>query len=117
MARYDGIRYGKSKSKIKNQNRDLQRQGEMEEENEVLFAQQNLMDVYSKTRGKYFGREVKRRIVLGTFALSAGYYDKYYLKARTVRELIKKDFEDAFQKIDLILAPVAPTVAFKIGEK
>ncbi|HQD89344.1 MAG TPA: Asp-tRNA(Asn)/Glu-tRNA(Gln) amidotransferase subunit GatA [Candidatus Pacearchaeota archaeon] len=118
MARYDGIRYGKSK--IKNQKSKIETcNGKARWKKRTKFSSpsKNLMDVYFKTRGKYFGREVKRRIVLGTFALSAGYYDKYYLKARTVRELIKKDFEDAFQKIDLILAPVAPTVAFKIGEK
>jgi len=99
LARYDGIRYGLSNSKI------------------LKFDPQNSFEIYSKIRGEYFGKEVKRRIVLGTFALSAGYYDEYYLKARAVREMIKKDFENAFQKIDLILAPVAPTVAFKIGEK
>lgn len=109
MARYDGMRYGKSVT------RNLQ------------LATHNLFEVYSKTRGEYFGREVKRRILLGTFALSAGYYDQYYLKARMVRELIKKDFENAFKKVDavrggssngvdLILTPVSPTTAFKIGE-
>ncbi len=99
MARYDGIRYGKSAA------------------DDPKLTTDNLFEVYSKTRGEYFGREVKRRIVLGTFALSAGYYDKYYLKACLVRNLIKKDFENAFKKVDLILTPVAPTIAFKIGEK
>jgi aspartyl-tRNA(Asn)/glutamyl-tRNA(Gln) amidotransferase subunit A len=99
LARYDGIRYGLSKSKISK------------------FKPQNSFELYSKIRGEYFGREVKRRIILGTFALSAGYYDQYYLKAKMVRDLIKKDFEKAFRKVDLLLTPVAPTTAFKIGEK
>lgn len=97
LARFDGIKYGKSEihnSKVK-----------------------NLFEVYSKTRGKYFGREVKRRILIGTFTLSAGYYDQYYNKARKARRLIKEDFEKAFGKVDLILTPTSPTIAFKIGEK
>ncbi|HOK35259.1 MAG TPA: Asp-tRNA(Asn)/Glu-tRNA(Gln) amidotransferase subunit GatA [Candidatus Pacearchaeota archaeon] len=98
LARYDGIRYGLSKSKISK------------------LTPKNSFEIYSKIRGKYLGAEAKRRILLGTFALSAGYYDQYYLKARMVRELIKKDFEIAFQKVDLILTPVSPTTAFKIGE-
>ena len=94
LSRYDGIKYGKIEAKAK-----------------------NLFEVYSKTRGKYLGKEVKKRIALGTFALSAGYYDQYYKKARIVRRLIKKDFENAFLKVDLILSPTSPTAAFKIGEK
>ncbi|MEJ2248228.1 MAG: Asp-tRNA(Asn)/Glu-tRNA(Gln) amidotransferase subunit GatA [Candidatus Lokiarchaeota archaeon] len=76
-------------------------------------------DVYeaiSKTRRKYFGEEVKRRILLGTFALSAGYYDMFYMKALKARNLIKKDFEEAFRKCDVIVSPTMPTTAFKIGE-
>ncbi len=99
LARYDGIKYGLSttqNSKIKSQ---------------------NLLDVYIKSRGDGFGTEVKRRIVLGTYALSAGYYDAYYLKAQKVRTLIRNDFERAFQKVDVIFTPVSPTPAFKIGEK
>ena len=93
LARYDGIKYG------------LRVEGD------------NLIDEYEKTRGAGFGPEVKRRIMLGTYALSAGYYDAYYGKSQKVRTLIRKDFEDAFKKVDIILTPTAPTTAFKIGEK
>ena len=71
----------------------------------------------NKTRAKGFGSEVKRRIMLGTYVLSAGYYDAYYLKAQKVRTLIKRDFENVFKNFDLILTPTTPTPAFKIGEK
>ncbi|OGI25433.1 MAG: aspartyl/glutamyl-tRNA amidotransferase subunit A [Candidatus Moranbacteria bacterium RBG_13_45_13] len=101
LARFDGIRFGKSVG------------AESEKTGEDL----TLGDIYFKTRAKYLGREVKRRIMLGTYALSAGYYDQYYKKAQKVRALIKKEFEDAFKKVDLILGPTAPTPAFKIGEK
>jgi len=94
LARYDGIKYGLSESETP-----------------------SLMNVYLKTRGRGLGDEVRRRIMIGTFALSAGYYDAYYAKAQKVRTLIKKDFELAFKKVDVILTPVAPTPAFKIGEK
>jgi len=73
--------------------------------------------MYSQTREKGFGKEVKRRIILGTYVLSAGYYDAYYRKASQVRTLIRKDFEEAFQQVDVIMAPTAPTPAFRIGEK
>jgi aspartyl-tRNA(Asn)/glutamyl-tRNA(Gln) amidotransferase subunit A len=73
--------------------------------------------MYSKTRAEGFGQEVKRRIILGTYVLSAGYYDAYYRKASQVRTLMRNDFEAAFQKVDVILTPTAPTPAFKIGEK
>lgn len=73
--------------------------------------------MYCKTRDEGFGPEVKRRIMLGTYSLSAGYYDAYYKKASQVRTLIKRDFEEAFKKCDVILTPTAPTPAFKIGEK
>ena len=96
MARFDGIRYGPT---VKNE--------------EV----ENLVEMYFENRTRGFGDEVKRRIMLGTFALSAGYADKFYKKALQVRTLIKQDFDQAFRKIDLIAAPVAPTTAFKIGEK
>ena len=76
-----------------------------------------LQDIYFKSRAKYLGKEVKRRIMLGTYALSAGYYDQYYKKAQKVRALIKKEFEETFKKVDVILGPTAPTPAFKIGEK
>ena len=70
-----------------------------------------------KTRSQGFGAEVKRRIMLGTYALSAGYYDAYYLKALKVRTLIKEDFDRAFEKYDLLVSPVSPTTAFRCGEK
>lgn len=92
LARYDGIRYGPRASA------------------------ESLREVFLKTRGEKFGAEVKRRIMLGTYALSAGYYEAFYGKAQKVRTLIKQDFEDAFEKIDVIAAPVAPSTAFKIGE-
>ncbi len=97
LARFEGVRYP----------------GIPEVENEV----NSLKDLYFKTRGTGFGAEPRRRILLGTYVLSAGYYDAYYAKAQKVRRLIRNDFEDAFRKVDVILAPVAPTPAFKIGEK
>ena len=74
-------------------------------------------ELYRKSRSEGFGKEVKKRIMLGTFALSSGYYDAYYKKALQVRSLVKKDFDRVFEECDLILSPVAPTVAYKIGEK
>ncbi len=94
LGRYDGIKYGHSSSES-----------------------ENLIDHYFKSRDEGLGAEAKRRIMLGTFVLSAGYYDAYYNKAMKVRTLIKQDFEKALEKVDVILAPVAPTTAFKIGEK
>ena len=94
LARYDGVRYG------------LREAGTA-----------SLQEMYRKTRHKGFGKEVKRRILLGTYALSAGYYDAYYLKALKVRTLMLKDFQKAFEMVDVILAPTSPTVAFRIGEK
>lgn len=94
LARFDGIRYG-----YRSDNAD------------------NLIELYKQTRSEGFGDEVKRRIMLGTFALSSGYYDAYYKKAQKVRTLIKKDFEDVFEKYDVIIGPTTPTPAFKIGEK
>src|SRR5680860_50903 len=96
LARFDGIRYGYSA----NGNEDVK----------------NLLDVYTKSRGRGFGSEAKRRIMLGTYALSSGYYEAYYLKAQKVRALIIKDFKDAFENVDLIISPTTPNVAFKIGE-
>ena len=93
LARYDGVRYG------------LRAEGD------------DLIDMYMKTREQGFGAEVKRRIILGTYALSSGYYDAYYKKAQQVRTLIKQDFERAFEKVDLIVTPTTPTPAFKAGEK
>lgn len=97
LARYDGIRFGYS--------------AQPESGNSGMF--ENIR----RTRGQGFGAEVKRRIMLGTYALSAGYYDAYYLKAQQVRTLIKTDFEQAFTQVDVIACPVAPTTAFRIGEK
>ncbi|RJP69027.1 MAG: Asp-tRNA(Asn)/Glu-tRNA(Gln) amidotransferase subunit GatA [Candidatus Abyssobacteria bacterium SURF_17] len=94
LARYDGVKYG-----FRYPERD------------------NLIEMYAKTKSAGFGPEVKRRIMLGTFALSSGYYDAYYLKAQKVRTLIKNDFEKAFEHCDLVVTPTAPTPAFKLGEK
>jgi aspartyl-tRNA(Asn)/glutamyl-tRNA(Gln) amidotransferase subunit A len=93
LARYDGVRYGPRE------------------------PGSSVQEMYRKTRHNRFGAEVKRRILLGTYALSAGYYDAYYLKALKVRTLILKDFQKAFESVDVILTPTSPTVAFKIGEK
>jgi len=93
LARYDGIRYG------------------------LRVEAENNLELYNRTRARGFGAEVKRRIMLGTFALSSGYYDAYYLKAQQVRTLIRRDFEAAFRSCDLIATPVAPTTAFRLGEK
>lgn len=94
LARFDGVRYGVRAA-----------------------APDNLLDLYVRSRSEGFGQEVKRRIMLGTYALSSGYYDAFYLKAQKVRTLIKRDFDDAFAKYDLLIAPTAPTTAFKIGEQ
>ena len=80
-------------------------------------GKRDLSAMYAETRSAGFGREVKRRIMLGTYVLSAGYYDAYYLRAQRVRTLIRKDFDDAFAEVDVIAAPVSPVVAFKLGEK
>ena len=93
LARYDGVKYG------------FRAEGE------------NLIDMYEKTRSQGFGDEVKRRIMIGTYVLSSGYYDAYYLKAQKVRKLIKNDFDNAFSKVDAILTPSTPSSAFKIGDK
>ena len=81
-----------------------------------LENEPNINSLYSKTRAIGFGKEVKRRLMIGTYVLSAGYYDAYYLKALKVRKLISGDFEEAFEKCDLILTPTTPNVAFPIGE-
>ncbi len=93
LARYDGVKYGRRSPAA------------------------GLLDMYRRTRAEGFGREVKRRIMLGTYALSAGYYDAYYLKAQRVRTLIRRDFETAFARCDVLATPVAPTTAFRIGER
>ena len=94
LARYDGVKYGKR-----------------------VAAAENLMEMYTRTRAEGFGDEVKRRIMIGTYVLSAGYYDAYYLKAQKVRTLIKRDFEAAFQQVDVLVCPTAPSTAFKAGDK
>lgn len=94
LARYDGVRYGYRSPKAR-----------------------TLSEMYRKTRDEGFGAEVKRRIMLGTYALSSGYYDAYYLKAQKVRTLLARDFESAFAKVDAIVTPTTPTAAFKLGEK
>jgi aspartyl-tRNA(Asn)/glutamyl-tRNA(Gln) amidotransferase subunit A len=93
LARYDGVRYG------------------------LRVPGENIVEMYSKTRAAGFGSEVKRRIMLGTYALSSGYYDAYYLKALKVRRLIKQDYDKAFEKVDVIATPTAPNPAFRFGEK
>ena len=80
-------------------------------------AGKDLLETYMNTRAQGFSPEVKRRIMLGTYALSSGYYDAYYKKAQQVRTLIKRDFEEAFKAVDVIVTPTTPTAAFKIGEK
>jgi len=93
LARFDGVKYG------------------------YRAESENLYDMYTATRSEGFGPEVKRRIMLGTYVLSAGYYDAYYIKAQKVRTLIKQDFEKAFEKVDAIICPTSPSTAFKFGEK
>ena len=94
LARFDGVRYGHRAANGR-----------------------TLSDMYRRSRDEGFGAEVKRRIMLGTYALSAGYYDAYYLKAQKVRTLLTRDFEEAFKKVDAIVTPTSPTAAFKLGEK
>jgi aspartyl-tRNA(Asn)/glutamyl-tRNA(Gln) amidotransferase subunit A len=94
LARFDGVRYGKRAE-----------------------APRDLADHYGRTRGEGFGKEVKRRIILGTYVLSSGYYDAYYLRAQKVRTLIRRDFEEVFKKVDGLLSPTSPVPAFKIGER
>jgi aspartyl-tRNA(Asn)/glutamyl-tRNA(Gln) amidotransferase subunit A len=94
LSRFDGVRYGHRCDNPK-----------------------DLLDMYTRSRGEGFGAEVKRRILTGTYVLSAGYYDAYYLKAQQVRRLIREDFVQAFKNVDVILGPTSPSVAFKLGEK
>ena len=93
LARYDGVKYG------------------------MRVDGKDIIDMYKQTRSRGFGKEVKRRIILGTYVLSSGYYDAYYRKAGQVRTLIRRDFDRAFEQCDVIVTPVSPTTAFKIGEK
>jgi aspartyl-tRNA(Asn)/glutamyl-tRNA(Gln) amidotransferase subunit A len=94
LSRFDGVRYG---YRAKNPH--------------------DLEDLYKRSRGEGFGAEVKRRIMIGTYALSAGYYDAYYLKAQQVRRLIREDFLHAFEQVDIIMGPTSPGVAFRLGER
>ena len=94
LARFDGIRYGPR-----------------------VEGAADVLEHYERTRGELFGPEVKRRIMLGTFALASGYYDAYYLRAQKVRTLIRRDFAAAFERVDLLLSPTSPTVAFRLGER
>jgi aspartyl-tRNA(Asn)/glutamyl-tRNA(Gln) amidotransferase subunit A len=94
LARYDGVKYGARSEDA-----------------------EDLLEMYAKTRARGFGAEVKRRIVIGTYALSAGYYDAYYLKAQKARTLICQDFQKAFAQVDVLITPTSPTTAFKAGEK
>lgn len=94
LSRFDGVRFGSRDKSAK-----------------------SLLEMYEKSRGEGFGAEAKRRIILGTFSLSSGYYDAYYVRAMKVRTKIKQDFDEAFKKVDLILTPTAPSAAFKVGEK
>jgi aspartyl-tRNA(Asn)/glutamyl-tRNA(Gln) amidotransferase subunit A len=93
LARFDGVRYG------------------------LRIEEPTIREMYERTRGDGFGSEVKRRIMLGTYALSSGYYDAYYVKAQKVRTLIKQDFDNAFEIVDVIVAPTSPTTAFEIGDR
>ena len=97
LARYDGVRYGFRAP--------------------AEGAREDLRSMYARTRGRGFGAEVKRRIMLGTYVLSAGYYDAYYLKAQQVRTLIRRDYEEAFTRVDVMAVPTSPTPAFRIGER
>ncbi|MBI2003640.1 MAG: Asp-tRNA(Asn)/Glu-tRNA(Gln) amidotransferase subunit GatA [Parcubacteria group bacterium] len=99
LARYDGLKYGYSVA------------------NGKKGIANSLSDVYLKSRGNGFGEEARRRIMLGTYALSAGYYEAYYKKAQQIRTLLKNDFEEAFKEVDVIAGPTSPTIAFKLGEK
>src|SRR5437899_5680613 len=94
LARFDGVRYGYRAE-----------------------SPRDLLDHYGRTRGEGFGQEVKRRIILGTYVLSSGYYDAYYLRAQKVRELIRQDFAGAFEKVDALVSPTSPVPAFKLGER
>jgi len=94
LARFDGVRFGYR-----------------------CDSPRNLMDLYSRSRGEGFGAEVKRRIMTGTYVLSAGYYDAYYLKAQRVRQLISRDFASAFTQVDVLMGPTSPTTAFALGAK
>ncbi|TYP95143.1 aspartyl/glutamyl-tRNA(Asn/Gln) amidotransferase subunit A [Fodinibius salinus] len=130
LARYDGIRYGhradieEVEQELKEEKQALEKElktatGEEQEEvsSQIQDIDSSLIRLYKKSRTEGFGPEVKRRIMLGTYVLSAGYYDEYYGKAQKVRRLIKQDFTEAFEKVDVIASPTAPTTAFELGSK
>ena len=132
LARYDGIRYGhradieEVEQDLAHERTALEEQMERlppEDERKAIFSEKlteidsSLIRLYKKSRTEGFGDEVKRRIMLGTYVLSAGYYEAYYAKAQKVRRLIKQDFTEAFKKVDVLVSPTAPTTAFNIGEK
>jgi len=120
LARYDGAHYGRRTdekemlAELKAQRKELEAAGD---EQRLRNMDNALIRMYRKSRNEGFGDEVKRRIMLGTYALSAGYYDAYYKKALKVRRLIREDYDRVFEKVDLIAGPVSPTPAYKIGEK
>jgi aspartyl-tRNA(Asn)/glutamyl-tRNA(Gln) amidotransferase subunit A len=120
LARYDGVHFGyRTNEKEMQVELEAQRKALQQSGNRAALADLDnpLIRMYRRSRAEGFGAEVKRRIMLGTYALSAGYYDAYYLKALKVRRLIRQDFDRAFEEVDLIAGPVAPTPAFKLGEK
>jgi aspartyl-tRNA(Asn)/glutamyl-tRNA(Gln) amidotransferase subunit A len=120
LARYDGVHFGyRTDEKAMQAELEAQRKTLQQSGNRAALADLDnpLIRMYRRSRAEGFGAEVKRRIMLGTYALSAGYYDAYYLKALKVRRLIRQDFDRAFEEVDLIAGPVAPTPAFKLGEK
>lgn len=120
LARYDGVHYGYRTdekamlAELAEERRRYQQEGHLAALEDMDSA---LVRLYRKTRAEGFGAEVKRRIMLGTYALSAGYYEAYYLKALKVRRLIREDYDRAFERVDMILGPVTPTPAFRLGEK
>jgi aspartyl-tRNA(Asn)/glutamyl-tRNA(Gln) amidotransferase subunit A len=114
LARYDGVRYG---HRATLDNRLRQGYGGPPTREDAKAEDDELLQMYLRTRSEGFGAEVKRRIVLGTYVLSAGYYDAYYLKAQQVRTLLRRDYDGAFARVDVVATPTTPTPAFKLGEK
>ena len=120
LARYDGVHYGyRTDEKVLRQEYEEERKRYQKEGNQKAIDKMEslLVRMYRKTRAEGFGPEVKRRVMLGTYALSRGYYDQFYVKALKVRRLIRNDYDAAFQKVDFILGPTTPTPAYKLGEK
>jgi aspartyl-tRNA(Asn)/glutamyl-tRNA(Gln) amidotransferase subunit A len=120
LARYDGVHYGYRTDEaemLAEWNAERRRFEKEGDQRALDNLDSTLVRMYRRSRSEGFGPEVKRRIMLGTYALSAGYYDAYYLKALRVRRLIRRDFDEAFRAVDVIAGPVAPTAAYRIGEK